>query len=325
MKSLLRKLAVLSIGFLSLSAQAQAEDTVRYATDGYGLGALIVVASENVYLKDEGINPVIQTYSYGVDTVDAVLAGQADFGVIMDFPILTRFSAGKLTSPAIIGEPLPGWHKLYAHAGLKTAEDFKGKSFGVATGTAQDFVTRRYLAQLGLDPDKDVKLISFADLFSIVGALKGGQLDAAWIWGEGVDAVKDDSKFAFLADDGVVTETSSALLVTTKEYDAAHHDIIVKTLKALQKGTDAIGADSAKAAEVVANKLGADVVKVKSAIDDNRYRLSFAAGPVASLKSKYEFLVNSGKIEAYDFAAQFSTKPLAEAVPGAEIDGSLKK
>jgi ABC-type nitrate/sulfonate/bicarbonate transport system substrate-binding protein len=324
MNTFWKKLGLSAVALLGLTITAQADDTVRYATDGYGLGAIMVVAAENGYFKEQGINPIIQTYAYGVDTVDAVLAGQADFGVIMDLPLVTRFAAGKLISPAILGEPVPGFHKLYALAKLKKPEDYKGKSFGVATGTAQEFVTRAYLTGIGLDPDRDVKLVGFVDLFSIVGAMKAGRLDAAWIWGEGVDPIKADSKFAFIADDSVVHQTTSALLATSKAYATAHADIVVKTLKALKEASDFIAIDSGKATDIVAKKLGADPVKVKSAIDDNRYGLSFATAAVSSLKAKYDFLVKAGKIAAYDFPSQFDAKALATAVPGAEIDASLK-
>jgi len=303
---------------------ASANDTVRYATDGYGMSGTIVLASENGYLKDEGIDPIIQTYAYGVDTIDAVLAGQADFGVVIGFPLLTRFVAEKLIVPAVIGEFVPGWHKLYTTTELKNADKFKGKSFGVATGTAQEFVTRNYLTKIGLEVETDVKLVDFGDLFGIVGAMKSGRIDAAWIWGEGVNTIKEDSKFAFVTDDSVVSDGATALLVTSKEFASSNHELIVKTLRALHKSTADITSDADGAAVIIANKVGADSALVKRAIDQARYRVDLASGSVSAMRSKYEFLLNAGKIEAYDLAAQFDSTALAKAIPSAEIDAFLK-
>jgi NitT/TauT family transport system substrate-binding protein len=312
------------LGLFGTALPLVANETVRYATDGYGLGGIIFVASEEGFFKDQGIDPVIETYGSGVDTVDAVLMGNADFGVIIDLPLLTRFDAGKLVSPAIIGTPEPGYHKLYSRTGMNTANGFRGKTFGVATGTAQEFLSRTYLAQLGLDPDKDVRLLGFSDLFSIVGAMKSGSVDAAWIWGEGVAPISSDNRFAFLSDDSVVHQDTSALLATSRAYAGSRPELVVRTLKALDRASSFIAVEPEQAAEVVAAKVGADVGAVKLGIVGSRYRVAFAHGPVESLHAKYDFLLRQGKINAYDFASQFDVKALSEALPNAEIDPSLR-
>ena len=317
---------LLAAGVVALAAATpgHAEDTIRYATDGYGMGALAIIASDKGFLKEEGINPVVQTYSYGVDTVDAVLAGNAEFGVIIDFPLLTRFAAGRLMSPSVIAEPLPGWHKLYTRADIDVPAGLKGKSIGVATGTAQEFVTRTHLTDNGLDPEKDVTLVGFSGLFEIVGAMKAGRVDAAWIWGEGVQTINADSKWKFIADDGIVNQSTSALLVTTKEYYAANKDKVVRSLKAFQKASEYLNANLDEATSQIAQTVGGDAEQIKNVVGQQRYGLSFGSSPVSSLKRKYDFLVDAGKIEPYEFKAQFDTTALEEAVPGVEVDPALK-
>lgn len=320
----IRTLLTAIVAMIVAPAIASAEDNIRYATDGYSMGALAIIASSKGFLKEEGINPIVQTYSYGVDTVDAVLAGNAEFGVIIDFPLLTRFAAGKLMSPAVIAEPLPGWHKLYTLADIEVPAGLKGKTIGVATGTAQEFVTRTYLSDNGLDPDKDVTLVGFSSLFEIVGAMKAARVDAAWIWGEGVQTMDADSKWKFIADDGIVNQSTSALLVTTKEYYAANKDKVVRSLKAFQKAAEYLQANLDEATAEIATSVGGDAAQIKNVVSQQRYGLTFGSSPVSSLQKKYDFLVAAGKIEAYDFAAQFDTSALREAVPGVEIDPLLK-
>lgn len=319
-----RLAAAAMVALASSAVAASADETVRYATDGYGMGALAIIASDKGFLKEEGITPVVQTYSYGVDTVDAVLAGNAEFGVIIDFPLLTRLAAGKLMSPSVIAEPLPGWHKLYARADIDVPAGLKDKSIGVATGTAQEFVTRTYLTDNGLNPDTDVKLVGFSSLFEIVGAMKAGRVDAAWIWGEGVETINADSAWKYIADDGVVNRSTSAMLVTTKDYYANHKDTVVRTLKAFQKASEYLSANLDEATAQIANSVGGDAAQIKNVVAQQRYGLTFGPNAVASLKAKYDFLVAAGKIEPYDFKAQFDTSALAEAVPGVDIDPSLK-
>lgn len=323
MKNIIKTMALGLASSLFLTA-AYAQETVRYATDGDSMGASIILASEKGYLKEEGIDSIVQTFAYGMDTVDAVLAGQADFGVVIGFPLLTRFGADKLSAPAIIAQFPPGWHKLYSTTDLQDQSNFKGKTFGVATGTAQDFVTRSYLETLGLDPEKDVTLVNFTDLFSIVGALKGGRLDAAWIWGEGVPVIDEDDKFAFISDDSIVSEGASALLVSSKDFAEEHPDLVVKTLKALQKATLDIESDLSGSATIVAKKIGADVTKIERSIGGVDYELNYSTESVATLRSQYQFLIDAEKMEAYDLGKYITGSLLAQAVPSAKVDPSLK-
>jgi ABC-type nitrate/sulfonate/bicarbonate transport system substrate-binding protein len=324
MISIVKKLAAAALVAATFSISAHAAETVRFATDGYGLGALAIIAAKDGTLAKEGVDADLQYFATGADAVDAVLAGQSDFGVIMDIPLLTRFAVGRLVSPAIIGVPKPGWHKLFVFAGYKKPEDLKGKKFGIATGTAEEFITRRYIEQLGLDPEKDVQYVGFSSVFDIVGAMKAGRIDAAWIWGEAVTPMKQDSKFKYVGDDSLVRQTSSALLVTTKDYMAKNHDTVVKMLKALQVSAELVKDDPAKATDIIAGAVGADPALIKPSIMSQRFGLSFAPEPVASLKAKYDFLVGAQKISApYDLAKQLDASALEEALPSAKIDPSL--
>jgi NitT/TauT family transport system substrate-binding protein len=227
-------------------------------------------------------------------------------------------------SPAIIAEPLPGWHKLYVKSDLDIPAGLKGKNIGVATGTAQEFVTREYLKQNGLSPDDDVNMVGFTSLFEIVGAMKAGRLDAAWIWGEGVKTIGDDSSWKFIADDSVVSQSVTAPLVVLKDYYRDHKDLVVKTLRAYQKAAVDMQGDLDGAAKLLADAVGGDEAQIKNVISQQRYGLTFGPAAMSSLKSKYDFLVAAGKIEPYDFRAQFDASALIEAVPGVEVDDMLK-
>lgn len=307
------------------ATSAFAADTVRYATDGFGLGGLIVLAVEKGYFEAEGINAILQTYAYGVDTVDAVLAGQADFGVIIDMPSMPRLRTGKLTAVSVIGVPKPGFHKLFVANDIEAPAGLRGRSIAIATGTSQEFVTRSYLSDAGLDPEADVSLTGFSDLFSIVGAMKAGRLDAAWLWGDGVPTIEADGDYKFVTDDSVIGEGTTTLLLTAASFNDDHPDLVEKTIKALARGVADIEADLEGSAEIVARRVGANPQKVASTIDDNRFGMSFGADEIGSFMAKYKFLVSAGKLEPFDILATFDSAPLAAALPSAEIAAPLAK
>ena len=312
------------IAFGAVTTALAADMKVRYAVDGFVLGTLIRVAEAKGYLAEEHIDPTMLTFSYGVDTVDAVLAGQADFGVIIDMPLLTRLSSDKLAVPALIGTPNPGWHKLYVSQDYKQPQDLKGKKIAVATGTAQEFVTRTHLRDNGLDPENDVELVGLGSLFEIIGAMKAGRVDAAWIWGQGVEQISGDDRYRFEADDSIVNQKTTALLVVSKDYLANNRDGVVATLRALDKAGAVVKADVGEAAQIVAKGIAGDPDKVKPVIMGQNYALSFEKSAMDSLKDKYDFLVAQGVIDPpYDYAAQFDLGVLQEAAPNAAIVDSL--
>ena len=312
---------------LGLSGGANAADpTVRFAIDGYAMGSLVQVAAAKGYFAEQNIDAKVLTFAYGTDTIDAVLAGQADFGVIIDMPLLTRLSSGKLMAPAIVSLPLPGWHKLYAEKGISKPADLKGKSLGIAAGTAQEFVTRSYLKDNGVDPEKDVKLVKFQSIFEIVGAMKAGRIDAAWVWAEGVAAVKDDPKFKFVADDGVVKQGTSALLVTSRQFATEHRDLVIRSLKAMGKAEAIVKSDSQQAADIAAKGIGGDAAKIKPILESQRFNLNFGAKPIQAIKDKYDFLVSNGLIKTpYVLADQFDLSMLREAMPGADVASGVPR
>ncbi len=327
-KTIGKRLAALAVGFsaaiVTITPASSAEVTARFAVDGFVLGTLIRVAEAKGYFEEENVDATLLTFSYGVDTVDAVLAGQADFGVIIDMPMLSRFTSGKLASPAVIGMPKPGWHKLYVKNDYASPSDLKGKKIAVATGTAQEFVTRVHLQDNGVDPDSDVDFVGLASLFEIVGAMKANRVDAAWIWGQGVEQMADSKDFRFEVDDSVVNQSTVALLVVSKDYLAGNRDTVLATLRALAKAGAVVKNDLDEAARIVAEGVAGDAGKIKPVIEGQRYALSFEESAMASLKAKYDFLVDQGVIDQpYDFADQFDLEVLREAVPDANIVESL--
>lgn len=310
---------VLSCALLLVPALARAGERLRYATDGYGIGALTIIAAEEGFLAQEGIEPVVQTYAYGVDTVDAVLAGNADFGVVVDFALLPRLATGRLVSPAIIAEPLPGWHRLYVRSGIGGLAGLKGARMGIAAGTAQEFVTRIHLADNGLSAEGDVTLLAFASLFDIVGAMKAGRIDAAWVWGDGAGVMDADPGWTFVADDGVIGHTSTAFIVTSRAFHESRRALVVQTLRAFQRASEHLVAHPEASAERIAQSTGADAALVRHLVAQQRYGLSFKAQALASLGAKYDFLVAASRIEPFDLLGQLDASALAEAVPDADI------
>jgi ABC-type nitrate/sulfonate/bicarbonate transport system substrate-binding protein len=119
----------------------------------------IVIAQEKGFFKEVGIDDVkiIETE----DPLPGLIGGSLDL-VLYDTD--TAIAAGaqsnsglRYLSPYLGGEA----NILGVREGINTAEDLKGKTItGGQFGSRNDFLIRKLLTDNGIDPEKDVKLVS---------------------------------------------------------------------------------------------------------------------------------------------------------------------
>src|SRR5215471_12344205 len=77
---------------------------------------------------------------------------------------------------AMVSRPL---HVLISRPAIRIGRDLKGKTLGVdSAGSRIDYLSRLAVRYLGLDPDRDVKIIDTGESFLRVAALKDGSIDA---------------------------------------------------------------------------------------------------------------------------------------------------
>ncbi len=309
---------VLTAAFLTVPAPAQAAapTQVRFGVDAFILGAQIHVAEERGLFKKYGIDPEVQVFSYGSDTLDAVLAGRSDFGVALDFATLTRLPAGQLRIVAAIMEPSPGFHKLAVRSGINGPEDLKGKRIGVAQGTLQHYVTLRYL-NVNHIPTDSVKITPFSSLFEIVGALRAGRIDAAWVWGNGTDQAKEIPGVKILTDDSAARNQSTGYLVVSRQLLDRNPAAVKGTLQALAEATDWMVKNMDDASKIVAARVKAPQAEVLTEMKRENYTFGLKTSQLETLDNLEEFMVTNGILKkALAVRTYVDFAPLREVAPG---------
>ncbi|MFZ5925293.1 MAG: ABC transporter substrate-binding protein [Bacillota bacterium] len=313
--------AVATLAALAVSGmpiQAAGTSQVRMGVDSFILGAQIHVASERGLFKKYGIEPVVQVFSYGADTLDAVLAGRSDLGVGMDFATLTRLPAGALRLVATIMEPDPGFHKLAVRKGITGPEDLRGKRLGVAQGTLQQYVTLRYL-EVNNVPKDSVKLVPFSSIFEIVAALRAGGIDAAWVWGAGTDQAKEIPDVSILTDDSAARNQSLAFLVASRQLVERNPQALVATLKALAEATDWMLSNMEEASKIVADKVKAPQAQVLTEMKREHYMLTLKVSQLETLERLAAFMSESGILKEKLPVRQYVAPQLLREVDPARV------
>jgi NitT/TauT family transport system substrate-binding protein len=155
---------------------AEALDKVRIAVSNPNMPNLTVaMAQQNGFFKDENIEAEIIRMNPNV-AVTALASGDVDYCQLF----------GAVVGGAIAGLPirivagyLDNWPMtLIAQPEFRTLKDLKGKTLGISSfGATPDLAARMMLKQVGIDPEKEIKILALGSDAARLTALKQRVVD----------------------------------------------------------------------------------------------------------------------------------------------------
>src|SRR5882724_2825083 len=175
MRNVLLKMIPLYVFFSS--AFCAAAERVMIATPSQGLFELpVIVAMRNGYFRTEGLE--VQKIQIQPEiAVKALVAGEVDYVLAWGTSVQAAMTGIPIkVVAAMVSRPL---HVLISRPEIRFGRDLKGKTLGVDSFASRvDYLSRVAVRYLGLDPDRDVKIIDTGDSLLRVAALKDGSIDA---------------------------------------------------------------------------------------------------------------------------------------------------
>lgn len=137
------------------------------------------IAKEIGFFKKQGIDVRIVFIPSGPTGVTAILAGEADVGVIGGFAPI-RAIVGGAKGLAIIGETKNAIvATIVGKKEITTVQDLKGKRLGIdRIGSNPDMFTQAALSRFQMDPLRDLQYIQMGNIGQGIPALKAGAIDA---------------------------------------------------------------------------------------------------------------------------------------------------
>ncbi|MCA8878691.1 MAG: ABC transporter substrate-binding protein [Rhodobacteraceae bacterium] len=173
--------ALLRIALLALifpATQAQAQDHLTVMLDWFVNPdhAPIVIAQENGYFADQGLEVETIAPADPSDPPKMVAAGQADIAVSYQPQLHLQVAEGLplIRVGTLVATPL-NCLLVMDDGPIKTLADLKGRKIGFSVGGVEDALLSAMLARAGLSLD-DVTLVNVN--FSLAPALMSGQVDA---------------------------------------------------------------------------------------------------------------------------------------------------
>ncbi|MEU6312796.1 NrtA/SsuA/CpmA family ABC transporter substrate-binding protein [Streptomyces sp. NPDC047014] len=207
------------------------------ASDHLG-GAPVYLAEELGLWGGEGIEVDVATQPTGRDALNAVLGGQAQFGVVGDLPAVTAALGGREVRIVADLSRFTDWRLLTRTDRQITGfAALKGRKVGVPQGTNTEYALSRMLASAGLSA-ADVNLVNLAPN-QVTAALARGDIDAGLTFPSFYDSARTTlgERYAELPFAGYTART---LLVAGPAASEADTAAVLRALLAAQR---AIAAD----------------------------------------------------------------------------------
>ncbi|MFI0939843.1 aliphatic sulfonate ABC transporter substrate-binding protein [Streptomyces sp. NPDC021020] len=231
-----------------------------YIADFNG-ASLLAIADDQGLWKKHGLSPSIKVFTNGPIQIQALGAGDLDFGYIGPGAMWLP-AGGKAKVIAI--DTLTDADRVIAQPGITSIEQLRGRKVGVPEGTSGEMILNLALKKAGLT-EKDVKKVPM-DPSTLVAAFSSGQIDGAGFYYPLIATIKKrvpklvelaaDTDFpdhafptAFVSGpktDAALSAKVVGVLAEANDWRAAHKDKAVSlAAKMLQVTDEQAGSDAA--------------------------------------------------------------------------------
>ena len=218
------------------------------------ISMLPILAQEQGYFAEAGLDATRQDIQTGKQTLDTLISGKIDFGVVVEPTIATiKFQPGTdIKVIAVIQEKFDDAIVARKDKGINSAKDLEGKTLGLTyTTTAQVFAVE-YLESQGVDLSK-VKITNMPPP-AIQAAVVNGELDAGSMW----QPFRHNTATA-LGEDGVVMNDplykAYAIVAVREDFAAENPEVVKSYLKALIEADTYLQENPQPAQELLAREI----------------------------------------------------------------------
>jgi NitT/TauT family transport system substrate-binding protein len=229
---------ILALAFIAATPAAHAAEAERLNVCFSSIAATSIttwVPYEAGIYKKQGLDVRI-VYVAGAQAITTLISG--DTQIVQGSgaaAALSRLSGSDLTVIGTTINVIP--MSLVTTADITTVQDLRGKTYGVSRfGSLTDLGLKRAIAELGLDPEKDIKMIQTGGvpenlLFMQQGVIKGGLISSPTL-----EKAKELGYREFMNLANLKYRYPGTALVTTDSFIRSRPQTVNRFLKATLEG-----------------------------------------------------------------------------------------
>lgn len=303
-------LQTVACGASGSSASAKTSDdnseltTVRVAimTNGSSHWYAVIGDKEGIFEK-HGIKVEISEFAAGINTVDAVVTGQADFGNLADYAAVNRIGNTKDDTNLVIVDRLSTSEGssnggLYVSDDIKSVEDLAGQPFATQPGTVWDYWLAKTYEYANI-PEDQQNVVEVDSGASAVALQSTGEVKAQWASGTNGTKLEEAgfSTILTLDDLGLYTD---AYYISTSDYLEANPEVAKKWIEAQEEIAEWITANPDKAAEDFEAVTGESKEQFLSDLEATKLVTDFTEETLEHLNGIKDWAVEGGRFEDYN-------------------------
>jgi len=193
----------------------------------------LVAAKE--FANEENIEIKVEAGSDNIDPIKLVLSGKNDFGVVgADKVLLANEAGANLVVVGVVNYNSPTCFLALESKNIKTPKDFEGKTVGILTGTATEYVYRALLKKAGVDTKKLNEVEAPFDLASFIS----GSYDVrpAFAYDEPVSLDAKNLKYTTINPSEYGVSFIGTVYFTTRQMVKEHPETVQSFINAVAKG-----------------------------------------------------------------------------------------
>ncbi|ESA38150.1 taurine abc periplasmic binding protein [Leptolyngbya sp. Heron Island J] len=202
---------------------------VRVGFQTGDINNITMVAYNEGYFEQVGLDVELSPYSSGGAMVPALAAGEVDITWFFPFPSLTAFATGIDIEVVLLDHAPLTAERLIAGESAADVPSLKGKNVGVTIGTSGHHSLLAALDQAGLSQD-DINMVNLKPS-EMAAAFSAKQIDAAWTW-EPAAGKLNELGGKDIATAKSVGAYAVALWAARKEFAEANPEVMIKFMEA---------------------------------------------------------------------------------------------
>lgn len=290
---------------------------LRVAADSAAFSSQYRIAKEEGFFEKYGIDATVDTFSWGIDTLNAVVLGQEDIGEAYDYATATRLGGdSKLEVIASNTIEKGDSNTLFANdPSINSVKDLVGKKIAVQKGTANEYTWAKTFEKYGVDRNK-VKYVPLSSNAEILAAYQSKNVDAAWFGLDVKDKVEKFDGTHKLIGNGDLNQRGVGYIVVSQDFAKKNPETVKNILLALNEASEFIKNNRDQAIKDVSSSLGIPEENIEKTIDTLDYRVELKQTDIDHLSDIAEWSIENGLIEdKYEIDDYIDKDSIKQALP----------
>jgi ABC-type nitrate/sulfonate/bicarbonate transport system substrate-binding protein len=293
--------SILPLAPASLRAQERQTATMAYGSTGYTWSTTFLAEAIDSW-KDNGVDLKAVDFPTGRDSMQALLAGSAQFSTATETPLI--FAAMRGLRPIIVVD----YSRYSRDMKIVVRKDrgidpqrpasLKGKTIATQVGTSGQYMLARYAEMAGISI-KDVTIVDMSPT-NMIAATNRGDVDGfSWTREAAITAERQSGdKVTVMTQEGLDRFfRSHELLLTTEAVIKAQPKLVDAAVKALLAAQDYMKGHS-NWPELIAKRTGDTPDEVRDGTSSFEFKIEFNDRLLDDLVTEANWAIDSGLMKA---------------------------